>query len=46
MSWDTSMPMPAIAIEGHEWHFPIFFAMNDELVRLLRVIPGAVIDHY
>ena len=46
MGWDTSMPMPAIAIEGHDWRFFILFATNDELVRLFRVIPGAVIDPY
>ena len=32
--WDTSMPMPGIAINGHLWECYLFFEMNGELVRL------------
>ena len=32
MGWDTSMPMPAIAVHGHLWEFYIFFEMNKNLV--------------
>ena len=31
--WDTSMPMPAIAIDGHVWDYYIFFEQNNKLVR-------------
>ena len=31
--WDTSMPMPAIVVNGHNWHYYIFFELNEELVR-------------
>ena len=30
--WDTSMPMPAISIHGHEWYYYIFFETNGNLV--------------
>ena len=30
--WDTSMPMPAIAINGHRWDYYIFFESNGYLV--------------
>ena len=35
MGWDTSMPMPAIAVNGHFWEFYIFFEMNKNLVCAL-----------
>ena len=33
MGWDTSMPMPALAINAHIWEYYIFFEMDDDLVR-------------
>ena len=33
--WDTSMPMPAIAINGHEWHYYLFFERDKRLVSAL-----------
>ena len=39
MGWDTSMPMPAIAVNGHLWEFYIFFEMNNDLVRAPQVAP-------
>ena len=35
MGWDTSMPMPALAINAHVWEYYIFFEMDDDLVRTL-----------
>ena len=32
MSWDTSLPMPALAVYGHSWVFYIFFEVDQELV--------------
>lgn len=32
--WDTSMPMPAISIHGHQWYYYIFFETNGNLVSL------------
>lgn len=34
--WDTSMPSPAIAIDGHHWRYYIFFEMDKSLVRVLQ----------
>ena len=31
--WDTSMPSPAIAIDGDVWRYYIFFEMDNDLVR-------------
>ena len=31
--WDTTMPSPAIAINGHQWEYYIFFEMDSDLVR-------------
>ena len=31
--WDTSMPMPAVAIDGHVWKYYIFFEQKNDLVR-------------
>ena len=31
--WDTSMPMPAIAVNGHLWDYFIFFEAKEDLVR-------------
>ena len=47
--WDTSMPMPAIAINGHQWDYYIFFEMNDDLVclswlQLRRADPHLTVD--
>ena len=33
MGWDTSLPMPAVAVNGHRWDFYIFFEMDQNLVR-------------
>ena len=33
MRWDTSLPMPAIAINGHVWEYFIFFERGKKLVR-------------
>ena len=33
MGWDTSLPMPAVAVNGHSWDFYIFFEMDQDLVR-------------
>ena len=33
--WDTSMPMPAIVINGHRWDYYIFFELDNDLVCLL-----------
>lgn len=30
--WDTSMPMPAIAINGNSWDYFLFFEMKGDLV--------------
>lgn len=30
--WDTSMPMPAIAVSGHSWDYYLFFQMETDLV--------------
>lgn len=38
MGWDTSMPMPALAINGHLWEYYIFFEMEDDLVRTLSIV--------
>ena len=40
MGWDTSMPMPALAIDEHYWEYYIFFEMKDKLVRTLSAIIG------
>lgn len=32
MGWDTSMPMPGIVIEGHNWSFYIFVEIESDLV--------------
>ena len=31
--WDTSMPMPAITVNGDQWEYYIFFEMGKDLVR-------------
>lgn len=31
--WNTSMPMPAVAINGHLWEYYIFFERDKDLVR-------------
>ena len=33
MGWDTSLPMPAVAVNGHSWDYYIFFEMDKNLVR-------------
>ena len=33
MGWDTSMPMPAIVVNGNVWDYYIFFEMDNDLVR-------------
>ena len=33
--WDTSLPMPAVAVNGHNWDYYLFFGWDDHLVRLL-----------
>ena len=33
--WDTSLPMPAIAVTGQYWTYYLFFGWDDNLVRLL-----------
>ena len=33
MGWDTSLPMPAVAVNGHRWDFYIFFEMEQNLAR-------------
>ena len=39
--WDTTMPMPAIAINGHSWEYILFWgSRNDELVSLPRTCCG------
>ena len=30
--WDTSLPMPAIAVNGHSWDYYLFFGWDDQLV--------------
>ena len=32
--WDTSMPMPAVVVNGHNWDYYIFFPCDNELVSL------------
>ncbi|KAL8942014.1 MAG: hypothetical protein Q9216_001904 [Gyalolechia sp. 2 TL-2023] len=32
--WDTSLPMPAITVEGHTWHWYLFMAAGEGLVML------------
>lgn len=32
ISWDTSLPMPAVAISGHSWEYYIFFELGKNLV--------------
>lgn len=32
MRWDTSLPMPGVAINGHSWEYYIFFEMGKKLV--------------
>ena len=32
MGWDTSLPMPAVAVNGHRWDFYLFFEMEQNLV--------------
>ncbi|KAM0795840.1 hypothetical protein BDR22DRAFT_919349 [Usnea florida] len=32
MGWDTSMPMPALAVNAHVWEYYIFFEMDDDLM--------------
>ncbi|KAL9047053.1 MAG: hypothetical protein Q9214_000270 [Letrouitia sp. 1 TL-2023] len=32
--WDTSLPMPAITIEGHNWTYYLFIVMNEDLVMM------------
>ena len=34
MGWNTSLPMPAVAINGHSWDYYIFFEMDKNLVRV------------
>ena len=31
-NWDTSMPMPAIAVDGFNWTYFLFFELNKDLV--------------
>ena len=33
MGWDTGLPMPAVAINGHSWDYYIFFEVGGNLVR-------------
>jgi len=37
--WDTSLPMPAISIDGHYWVYYLFFALDGEIVRLSYSLP-------
>jgi len=30
--WDRSMPMPAIAVYGHDWKYCIFFELDGDVV--------------
>ncbi|KAL8726540.1 MAG: hypothetical protein Q9166_006647 [cf. Caloplaca sp. 2 TL-2023] len=34
MTWDTSMPMPGIVIEGHNWSYYVFVEIKKDLVCL------------
>ena len=34
MGWDTSLPMPAVAVNGHSWDYYIFFERGKALVRV------------
>ena len=36
MGWDTSLPMPAVAVNGHAWDFYLFFELDKDLVRALH----------
>lgn len=36
--WDTAMPMPAIAVNGHIWTYYLFYESQGELVRTLSFI--------
>ena len=38
--WDTSMPSPAITVDGHTWRYYIFFELDTELVRWLLDCSG------
>ena len=35
--WDTSMPMPAIVVDGHRWDYYIFFELDNNLVCFYRL---------
>lgn len=34
MGWNTSLPMPAVAVNGHWWDYYIFFEMDKKLVSV------------
>lgn len=42
--WDTSMPMPALAINGHVWDYYIFFEMNNDLMMAGPYPFGTTVD--
>lgn len=42
--WDTSMPMPAIVIEGHHWKYYLFFYVEGHLVMMGPNHLGDTID--
>lgn len=42
--WDTSMPSPAITVDGHLWQYYIFFELDAELVRSASCLSTAESD--
>ncbi|KAL9639767.1 MAG: hypothetical protein Q9204_000967 [Flavoplaca sp. TL-2023a] len=41
MEWDTSMPMPGIVIEGHNWFYYIFVEINTDLIMIGPIAMGS-----
>ncbi|KAL8910878.1 MAG: hypothetical protein Q9171_003877 [Xanthocarpia ochracea] len=41
MAWDTSMPMPGIVIEGHNWSYYIFVEINADLIMIGPIAMGS-----
>ena len=36
--WDTSMPMPAIAVNGHDWTFYLTFDLSGDLACSIALL--------
>lgn len=44
--WNTSMPMPAVVVNGHSWEYYIFFEQDKDLVGALNYYRTSLAEFY